>query len=397
MNRPRRIVVIGASLAGLNAVQAAREAGFDGELILIGDEPHAPYDRPPLSKDCLRGAASPSLCSEEAVRCELKVDLRLGAPAESLDARGRTLRLRGEEIAFDAALIACGLRARRPFSGAHAIRTLEDAAALSAALDSSCSLIIIGGGFIGFEAASIARARGLDVTILEALATPLARSVGPRAGDALARRMRRRGVKIETGAQVEALEQGRVHLAHGRRLSADAILLSMGAEPATQWLAGSGLTLENGVVCDERLNAGFAGLYAAGDVARWPNAFSGGLARIEHWTNAVDQGRHAMLNLLDPQAATPYNTVPYFWSDWSADALQFAGAAQGEPELVHGDWDSDSFVALYFAGDAFRGALTLNRRADIMKYRALLDRGAAATEARAFAESRSRRAPAPAT
>jgi NADPH-dependent 2,4-dienoyl-CoA reductase/sulfur reductase-like enzyme len=206
--------------------------------------------------------------------------------------------------------------------------------------------------------------------------------------------MRRRGVKIETGAQVEALEQGRVHLADGRRLSADVVLLSMGAEPATQWLAGSGLTLENGVVCDERLSAGFAGLWAAGDVARWPNAFSGGLVRIEHWTNAVDQGRHAMLNLLDPQAAMPYNTVPYFWSDWSADALQFAGVAQGEPELVHGDWDSDSFVALYLSGDAFRGVLTLNRRADVMKYRALLNRSASAAEARALAAARSQRAPA---
>ncbi len=402
MINPRRIVVVGASLAGLNAVQAAREAGYDGDLLLIGDEPHPPYDRPPLSKDWLRGPLKldpPFLCGADDLRQTLDVDLRLGAPAEAMHPHRKILRVRGEDIGFDAALIATGLRARAlpnapPLEGVHVIRTLADAAALNASLERARDVVVIGGGFIGFETAAVARERGLDVTILETLATPLARAVGEIAGAALADRLRRRGVRIETRANVERLEGDArvtgVRLADGRRFRADVVILSIGATPATDWLTGSGLGIHDGVLCDARLNAGFEGVWAAGDVARWPNPFSGRLARVEHWTNAVDQGRHAMLNALDPPSASPHRAVPYFWSDWSDDALQFAGVSQGEPQIVAGGWDEDSFVALYLDAGSYRGVLTLNQRSEIMKYRAMLDRGALAAEALAFASSRAR-------
>jgi NADPH-dependent 2,4-dienoyl-CoA reductase/sulfur reductase-like enzyme len=399
--KPRRIAVIGASLTGLNAVQAAREAGYDGQLILIGDEPHPPCDRPPLSKDWLRGDAKidpPIMCGAEELRRDLDVDLRLGAAAEALDPRARVVRVGGEDVEFDAVLVTTGLRARTlrnmpQLAGVHTIRRLADAEALRASLDGARDVVVIGGGFIGFETASVARERGQNVTIVEAHSTPLARAaVGETAGAALAERLRRHGVHIETDAHVEALEGETcvtgVRLADGRRLAADVVIVSVGADPATVWLQGSGLSLDGGVVCDARLNAGFDGVWAAGDVASWPNPLSGRLAGIEHWTNAVDQGRHAMLNALDPSLASPYRAVPYFWSDWGDDALQFAGVVEGSPEIVAGDWGAGSFVALYLDGAAFHGVLTLNRRADVMKYRALLDRGATAADALAFAASR---------
>jgi NADPH-dependent 2,4-dienoyl-CoA reductase/sulfur reductase-like enzyme len=401
---PRKVVVVGASLAGMNAVQAARESGFDGDLTLIGDELDLPYDRPPLSKGFLARDASadaPHLAGATELERELRVELRLGRPASALDPVRKVVHVGGDQIDYDAVLIATGATARvlpgaTPRSGVHTIRTLADALALRQSLDVGAELVVIGGGFIGSEVAAIAKERGLKTTIVEALATPLGRILGDSAGHALTALHQRHGVAVECNAHVESLEGSdhvtAVRLRDGRRIPADVVVVAIGVAPATDWLKGSGLALDSGVVCDARLSASADNVWAAGDVARWPNRFSGAPVRIEHWTNAVDQGRHAMLNALDPEAATEYDAVPYFWSDWYDSVIQFAGVATGEPVLAGGAWDSDAFVALYFDGDRFRGALTLNRRAEIMKYRALLDRGASAADALAFAASRAKAA-----
>jgi NADPH-dependent 2,4-dienoyl-CoA reductase/sulfur reductase-like enzyme len=402
VSKPRHVVVVGASLAGLNAVRAARELGFDGDLTLLGDEAHLPYDRPPLSKALLRADTAPelpSLITRSELERELGVTCRLGSPAQRLDSLGKRLRVAENEIAYDAAIIATGVRARTlpnlvDVDGVHRIRDYSDAIALRSSLECGERLVVIGGGFIGSEVAAVARERGLHVTIVEAFPTLFAHTLGTMVGVALADLHRRRGIYVETGFQVEALEGTKkvseVRLAGGRRLAADIVVVAVGAQPATEWLMDSGLRLDNGIVCDAFLSTGLDGVWAAGDIARWPNAATGVEARIEHWDNAVNQGRHAMANALEPEAATPYRIVPYFWSDWGQDSLQFAGVATGEPQVVAGSLAEDNFVALYHDNEHFRGVLTLNRSSEIMKYRAMLNRGASTAEALAFATTRAK-------
>lgn len=397
MVAPDHVVVIGASLAGLRAVEAARQAGFTGRLTLVGDEPHLPYDRPPLSKEFLGGADTPSLTDDEAVRL-LDLDLRLGAPAHDLDMKGRTIGVGDERIPYDALLIATGATPRglpgsEGLAGVHVLRTLDDARSVRSAFESGARVVVIGAGFIGSELASAAQKRGLDVTIVEALPTPLVRAVGSSAaGEALSALHARNGTTLLCGVGVAGLESadGRVtgvRLADGRLLPADLVIVGIGVAPATAWLEGSGLQLENGIVVDEHLCAA-PGVWAAGDVARWMSPDFGTLLRLEHWTNAVDMGAHAMRNILGIEESAPYSHIPYFWSDWYEHRIQFAGVPTGEPVVVTGSWDSDEFAALYRDGDRFVGVLTLNRRGDIMKYRALIGRQATWEEALDFAASR---------
>ena len=391
-----RLVVVGASLAGLRACEAARRFGFEGRISLVGAEQHLPYDRPPLSKDFLddaeptEGPAAdpapddaptvPWLPGGATLEGDLGVELLLGEPADVLDVEARTVVTASRTVEYDAVLIATGATPRTlpgtdHLAGVHTLRTLDDAHAVRSALRAGARTVVIGAGFIGAEVASAARKRGLDVTILEAQDTPLVRSVGATAGAALGRLHERHGAELRCGVAVDSLVgttrvEG-VRLADGSELGADLVVVGIGADPATGWLAGSGLDLENGVVCDETLCAA-PGVWAAGDVARWLSPDFDTLLRLEHWTNASEQASHAVRNLLDPAAATAYRHVPYFWSDWYSSRIQFAGVPWGEPEVVSNDWDADNFTALYRHEDRVVGALTLNRRSDIMKYRALI-------------------------
>lgn len=384
--RAKHVVVVGASLAGLRAVEAARRNGFSGRLTLVGEEKHLPYDRPPLSKEYIDGSEAidaPHFRGVDRLAEQLDVDVRLGSPAIGLDLAGHTLDVSGEQVDFDALLIATGASARTlpgavGLEGVHTLRTVDDADAVRAALDAGARTVVIGAGFIGSEVASAARERGLPATILEALPTPLVRAVGEHAGGALSDLHIRNGTELRCGVGVEALVgEGRVEavrLADGTEVPAELVVVGIGASPATGWLQSSGLALEDGVVCDVTLSAG-DDVWAAGDVARWMSPDFGVLLRLEHWTNAAEQAAHAMRNLLDPDAATPYRHVPYFWSDWYGHRIQFAGLPLGQPTLVTGDWTDDTFAALYRDGDRLIGVLTLNRRGDIMKYRALIARG----------------------
>lgn len=386
------VVVVGASLAGLRAVEAARRAGWHGRLTLVGDERHLPYDRPPLSKEYLDAAgagdeaapASPvQFPGAELLTGDLEVDVRLGTPVTGLDAEAHTLHLGEQSLTYDRLLVATGAHARSlpdatHLSGVHLLRTLDDAIAIRSALDAGARTVVVGAGFVGSELASAARKRGLPVTVLEALPTPLVRAVGESAGAALSGLHHRHGTDLRCGVSVSALlgedrVEG-VRLSDGTEVPAELVVVGIGAAPATSWLEGSGLTIENGVVCDETLRAA-PDVYAAGDVARWRSADLGVLLRLEHWTNATEMAAHAMTNLLDPETATAYAHVPYFWSDWYGSRIQFAGLPEGVPEVVTGSWDGEAFVALYRRDDRLIGVLTLNRRADIMKYRGLIARG----------------------
>ncbi|CAB4895833.1 MAG: FAD-dependent oxidoreductase [Actinobacteria bacterium] len=395
MTEQAPFVVVGASLAGVRAVEAARKAGYAGRLVLVGAEQHLPYDRPPLSKAFLDVGDQPPVPhhrTEEELG-QLDVELRLGAPATGLDTSAREVVLDdGERLPYERLVIATGASARHlpgeQLPGVHTLRTIDDARAIRSALDAGGHTVVIGGGFIGSEVASAARKRDLPVTVLEAAPMPLVRAVGEQMAPACAALHARHGTELRCGVAVAALEgDGRVErvvLSDGQVLPADLVVVGIGADPATEWLQDSGFDLDDGVVCDATLRAA-DGVYAAGDVARWTNLQFDQVMRLEHWTSAAEQGAAAARNALDPQNASPYATVPYFWSDWYTDKLQMVGITSADEVHVVGDLEGTRWVALYRRGDALVGALSLNLPGKIMKYRAMIGRGTAWSDALSFA------------
>lgn len=396
---PSRLVVVGSSLAGLRAAEAARRTGFTGTVTMIGAEDHLPYDKPPLSKAFLDSddRPTPAYRDRESL-AELGIDLVLGEPATGLDTEARSVQVGAREIPYDALVIATGARARSlpaldGYAGVHTLRSLDDAVAVRSAVADGAHAVVIGAGFIGSEVASSARSRGLPATVVEASETPLARAIGEEMGAVCARLHPANGTALRTGVTAVGAEgDGRVErvlLSDGSTVDADLVVVGVGAVPDTDWLAGSGVTTDDGVLADATLATGVPGVYAAGDAVRWHNELFDETMRLENWTSAAEQGALAARNALDPAAATPYSTVPYFWSDWYGVRIQFAGVARAdEVVVVDGDVDRHRFVALYRRGDRLVGALTLARPTEIMKYRALIARRAGWAEAREFAAAR---------
>lgn len=367
------LVVVGASLAGLRAVESARNSGHQGRITLIGDEPHLPYDRPPLSKEFLAPEVvpEPSPHWTEGQFADFEVDLCLGRRASALDTAERRVAVGDDSLDFDALVIATGASARslpgsEGLRGVLALRTLDDARAVRAALDGGARTLVVGGGFIGSEVAAAARRRGLPVTLVESLPTPLVHAVGAEVGSAVARLHEENGVDVRCGITVtgvtgsDRVEQ--VDLSDGTVLDVDLVVVGIGAIPGTDWLRSSGLDVENGIACDETLNVGVPGVYAAGDVARWRSGRFGRSLRVEHWTSAAEQGALAARNALDPASAAHYDEVPYFWSDCYDRKMQFAGVADGidEVHVAAGDLESARFTALYRKEDRIVGAFTMN-------------------------------------
>lgn len=393
-------VVVGASVSGLRAVEAARREGFDGPIVLIGAEDHLPYDRPALSKAFLDAGEDPAIphykTREELLA--LNIELRLGSPATGLDLKAREVLLDdGSRVPYGKLLIATGARARglpgMQLDGVHTLRTIEDAVNIRQALDAGCRTVVVGGGFIGAEVASAARKRGLPVTILEAAALPLVRALGEEMGATCAALHSLHGTDLRCGVAVSAIEGDRrverVVLSDGSSIPAGLVVVGVGASPVTEWLKDSGLALDDGVVCDETLRAS-EGVYAAGDVARWHNPLFGQTMRLEHWTAASEQGAAAARNALAPDCATPYSTVPYFWSDWYGNRLQMVGVTSADEVQLIGSLADLKWVALYRRGEHLVGALTLNQPAKVMKYRTMLARGTTWNDALAFAQEKSR-------
>jgi NADPH-dependent 2,4-dienoyl-CoA reductase/sulfur reductase-like enzyme len=382
----RTIVIVGASLAGLRAAEALRREGFDGRIVAIGDEPHLPYDRPPLSKELLAGAWEPEqLVLRKQGVDDLELDWRLDARATRLDVAAREVELHdGERIAFDGAVLATGSTPRllpnQPrLPGVVTLRTLDDALALRELLDARPRVVVIGAGFIGSEVAATARLRGLDVTVLEALPQPLVRGLGPELGAVLAAVHRDHGVDLRTNVMVERIEgvdqvEG-VRLADGGFVAADVVVVGVGVIPQTAWLEGSGLTLDDGIVCDETCLAA-PGIVAAGDVTRWPNPlFDGASMRLEHWTNATEQGVHAARRLLAGEGSREaFAPVPFVWSDQYDRKIQTVGvvAADADVHVAHGTLAERQFVALFGRDGRLTGALGFNRPRQVMQYRRLI-------------------------
>lgn len=275
------------------------------------------------------------------------------------------------------------------------MRTLDDARAVRAALESGARTVVVGAGFIGSEVASGARKRGLSVTVLEALPVPLARSVGEDMGKACAELHRAHGTDLRCGVKVSGLagERGRVSgvcLDDGQTVPADLVVVGVGVAPNTGWLAGTGARLDErdgGLVCDKTLGTGLADVWAAGDVVHFPNElFDGLMMRLEHWTNASEQGALAAKNALDPGEAKASATVPYFWSDWYDSRIQFVGVPQAEEiRVVSQELGEEKFLALYRRGDRITGCITIDRPTQIMKFRRMIAQSKSWDEALKFA------------
>ncbi len=392
-------VVVGASLAGLRAAEGLRRGGFQGRLVLVGAERHLPYDRPPLSKQVLAGLWEPERTElrDEAGLEELGIEARLGHRAVSLDAEARRVELDdGTQLRADAVVVATGARPRHPHAeaGVLVLRTLEDCRSVREAVLAAGHrgrLVVIGAGFIGSEVAATCSGLGIRVTVVEMLPVPLAAAVGETIGAALGALHGRNDVTVRTGVAVHAVRADAgfvLELTDGSVVPADVVVAGVGVVPDVAWLEGSGLTLENGVVCDRALFAA-DGVVAAGDIARFP--FRGEDVRIEHWQMATDMGAAAATSLLAGRAAAPaFDPVPYFWSDQYKEKIQMLGRPDPSDEVVVVDGDLDNrFVALYRHGHELSAAIALTRPRQLMAIRPLIARRAGFDEALAVARGSS--------
>ncbi|MFD8802187.1 NAD(P)/FAD-dependent oxidoreductase [Streptomyces atroolivaceus] len=359
-----RIVVVGASAAGLVAAETLRREGYTGTLMLIGEEPAAPYDRPPLSKQILAGEWETerlSLRTEEQID-ELKLDLRLGTAATGLNTDARLVHLAdGDHIGYEGLIVATGVRPRRlPGQGGHVLRTLRDALGLRERLGPGKRLVVVGAGFLGAEAAAVARGLGCEVILLEPAPVPLAHAVGAQVGRVLSQAHREHGVDLRTGVAVTEVTDDGVTLADGTRIEADEVLVAVGSRPNTEWLDDSGLDLGDGLICDQ-YSAAAPGIYGAGDVARWHNPLFGVSMRIEHRTNAAEQGMAAARNLLHPDARKPFAPVPYFWSDQYDMKIHAYGYLRGHDtvDIAEGNLEQRRFLATYRKEGRLVGALAV--------------------------------------
>lgn len=377
------VCVVGAGLAGLRVCEALREQGYAGTVTLVGAEAHPPYSRPPLSKEVLRGDAGVEIAqlrSRDALD-DLDLNLRLGVAANGLSVAERTVHLAGgSTVSADHVVIATGTAVRRipaiDGGNVHVLRTVDDCVGLRAALAPGTRLAVVGAGFIGLEVAASARHRGCEVTVIDVLAEPLARVIDPSVGAALRRLHESHGVRFRLGTGVEGVtSEGdlvtAVRLADGTSVPADAVVVAIGVRPETGWLAGSGLDVADGVLCDATLAAA-PGVWAVGDVARWPHWPFDTPTRVEHWTNALEQAQAVATSIATGEAAA-YSPVPYVWSDQYDAKLQILGTAAGdETRVITGSLDAPKWAALVRRGDSLAGIIGLRAAGQVMRRRGLL-------------------------
>ncbi|WP_018222519.1 NAD(P)/FAD-dependent oxidoreductase [Salinispora pacifica] len=394
MSPLRRVVVVGASLAGLRAAEALRRYGYAGELVLVGDEPHMPYDRPPLTKQFLNDGWRPEQIALP-IPPGLDITWRLGVPASGLDVADRAVRLAdGARLHYDGVVLATGARARpwpgHPVpAGVRTIRGLDDAAAVAEALSRTRRLLIVGAGFLGGEVAAAARALGVAVTLVEHREFPLLAQTGPHVGRFVAALHRANGVDLHLGSRVQGFtSNGRgeltgAELTDGTQVEAGLAVLALGATPNIDWLAGSGLVTDRGLVCDEhcrplrddRLPAPDA--VAAGDLTQWPHPLAGNeLISPGHWSNSVEQATAAAQTLLKPDTAPAYRPVPSFWSDLYGVRIRSVGLPHlaDASEVVDHDPAAHRLIVAYHRNGPLVGALTANRTSQLVPYRAEIQR-----------------------
>ncbi|WP_405816910.1 FAD-dependent oxidoreductase [Streptomyces sp. NBC_01390] len=378
----RTVAVVGASLAGLSAARSLRKQGYDGRLVLIGDEAHRPYDRPPLSKEFLAGTLGEAELGLEADGEDLGAEWLLGTRAIGLDRTDRSVRLAdGRGVRADGIVIATGAAARTlpgadGLTGVHTLRTLDDARALRDELALGGRLVVIGGGFIGAEVASTAYALGLDVTVVEAAPTPLAGPLGETMGAVVSGLHADHGVRLLCGTGVKGLSGERrveaVLLADGRSVPADIVVVGVGARPCVDWLAGSGVALENGVKCGADGRTSLAGVVAVGDCANWYDPRVGAHRRVEHWTGALERPAAAVAALLAGGAVEPgVPRPPYFWSDQYGVKIQFVGYSGGADSVTveEGAVGDRNVLAVYRRGGEPVAALGMNQPRLFVRWR----------------------------
>lgn len=359
-----RIVVVGAGLAGLRTAEALRDKGFEGELVLVGDEVHLPYARPPLSKQVLRGEKEPMLLRPEDDYAELRLDLRLGLAVTGLDLTDRTVATSDGPIAFDHVVIATGATPRRlPGAPGLVLRTLDDARALAPSLAEGKRIGVVGAGLIGCEVAASARTEGAEVHVVDVLPKPLVRVLGEAVADRVQALHEGHGVVFHLGTAVAHAAPGRLELADGTVLEVDALLEAMGASPTVGWLTDSGVALADGVVCDE-VGRAAEGVWAVGDVARW------GGTRHEHWTSATEQAAVVAAAILGEPV--PFIGPPYWWSDQYDVKLQGLGQVEpGDDVVVVEAGARKRPLAVYSRGGRLTGVVGFSNAAAVF---ALKDR-----------------------
>ena len=368
-----RVVVVGAGMAGVQTAVALRERGYAGSLTLLGAEPHAPYDRPPLSKDVLLGRVEHSRF--EIDFDELGIELALGRQAVALDVDARTVKTDDGDLGYDRLVLATGAAPvalpGQPDS-AFLLRTQDDALALRAALRPGTRVVVVGAGWIGAEAATVARQLGCEVTVVEAAGSPLAGALPAEFGERTRAWYAEADVELLTASAVSEITAHAVHLTDGRELRADVVVVGIGARPDNAWLGGSGIPLDDrgAVAADRHLRAGRADVFAVGDCASFPSARYGRRLAVHHWDNALQGARIVAANVLGGESV--YDPVPYFWSEQFGHMVQVAGViTAGSEQLARGE-----DCVLWLRGDRLEAVLTVDRPRDLAQGRKLIESGA---------------------
>ncbi|MFF8274815.1 NAD(P)/FAD-dependent oxidoreductase [Streptomyces lateritius] len=384
----QRVVIVGAGMAGVQTAVALREQGFTGPVTLVGAEPHQPYDRPPLSKAVLLGKAEDSAFDVDFEA--LSIELRLGVEVTGLRADAHEVDTEAGPVPYDTLVVATGaepvtLPGTEGVPGVHLLRTLDDAARLKPVLERRHDIVVVGAGWIGAEFATAAREAGCSVTVVEAADRPLAGALPADVAAPMAQWYEECGAALLTRARVAHVEPGRVVLADGRELPADAVVVGIGARPATGWLAGSGIALDAGgsVTADERLRTSLPDVYAVGDCASFPSARYGERLLVHHWDNALQGPRTVAADIIG-ETPQVYDPVPYFWSEQFGRFVQYAGHHTGAAELVRrGDPAGPSWSVLWLRDGLLVALLAVGRPRDLAQGRKLIESGAPLARERA--------------
>jgi 3-phenylpropionate/trans-cinnamate dioxygenase ferredoxin reductase component len=372
-------VIVGAGLAGGGAAATLREEGFDGRVILIGAEPQPPYERPPLSKEYLRGESpfEQALFQPLEFYGENDIETRFGARVTRVDAPEKVIELdSGERVPYEALLVATGGRNRRPpipgidLEGIYGLRTVADSDRIRAEVSLGRKAVVVGMGFIGSEVAASLRQSGVEVTVVDRNKVPLRRVLGEEVGRVVEGIHRDHGTELIFEDEVAAFEGAerveRITTERGRRIECDFVVVGLGVEPATELLAGTGVQIDDGIVVDEYLRTDVEGIYAAGDVANYYHPVFERHIRVEHWQNALKQGPAAARNMLGENE--PYGEIPWFWSDQYEHNLQYAGFHTEWDELVvRGSTEERNFVAFYRKDERVLAAVAINRGRDLRR------------------------------
>ncbi|REK86788.1 NAD(P)/FAD-dependent oxidoreductase [Streptomyces inhibens] len=390
-DRTPHVVIVGAGIAGVQTAVALREQGWRGAITLLGDEPHQPYDRPPLSKAVLLGKADGSTFDVDFAA--LDIELHLSRRVTALVPDAHLVETAEGPVPYDYAVIATGadpilLPGSEGLPGVHLLRTLDDAERLRPVLAAQHEIVVVGAGWIGAEFATAAREAGCAVTVVEAADRPLAGALPAEVAAHMTGWYADAGAELRTGARVASVTSGTVTLADGTRLPADAVVVGIGARPATAWLAGSGVAVspeDGSVLADERLRTSVPDVYAVGDCASFPSTRYGSRLLIHHWDNALQGPRTVAENIARGEAeGVVYDPVPYFWSEQFGRFVQYAGHHVDADELVwRGDPAGAAWSVIWLRDGRLVALLAVGRPRDLAQGRKLIERGVALDRERA--------------